>query len=99
MAELALPWRLVAGLSPLRPGIDPAEIQKRTPRIQCKQPAQLWGRIWQNISRKHLTTMIRATWFRAVHDILPTNARLYNIRTSAGHPDVQDMWKNGHYPS
>jgi hypothetical protein len=56
------------------------EIQKRTPRIQCKQPAHQWGRIWRNISRKHLTSVIRSTWFRTVHDIIPTKARLYNIR-------------------
>ena len=43
------------------------EVQNLIPRIQRKKPAHPWGRIWQNISRQHLSTTIRAVWFRAVH--------------------------------
>jgi hypothetical protein len=56
------------------------EMQKMTPRIQRKQPAHHWWRIWQNISGQHLSTTIHAMWFRAVQDIIPTNERLYRIR-------------------
>ena len=56
------------------------EVHKLISRIQRKQPAHPWGRIWQNISRQPLSTTIRAMWFRAVHDIIPNNARLYSIR-------------------
>jgi hypothetical protein len=58
------------------------EMKRMTPRIQRKQPEHRWRRIWQNIKGKHLTTTIRALWFRAVHDIIPTNERLCRIRLS-----------------
>jgi hypothetical protein len=50
------------------------------PRIQRKQPAHEWWRIRQNISGQQLSTTIHAMWFRAVHDIIPINERLYRIR-------------------
>jgi hypothetical protein len=59
-----------------------AEMKRTTPRIRRKQPEHTWKRTWQNISEKHLTTTIRAMGFRAVHDIIPTNERLYRIRLS-----------------
>ena len=59
---------------------DMPEILKRAPRMECKQPAQRWDRIWRNISHKHLTSEARSAWFRAVHDIIPTNVRLHTIR-------------------
>ena len=49
------------------------------PRIQRKYPGLRWGQIWLNISGKHLLTSIRGTWYRAVHDIIPTNETLHKI--------------------
>jgi hypothetical protein len=56
-----------------------AAIQQVMPRIQRKHPAHRWERICQNIIGQHLSTSIRAVWFRAVHDIFPTNERQYSI--------------------
>ena len=55
------------------------ETTPMAPRTQRKNPEMRWGHIWLSISGKHLTTNIRATWYRVVH-IIPTNERLHKIR-------------------
>lgn len=47
------------------------------PRVQRLRPAAEWGAIWPRIHAKILPLPARTAWFRAVHDILPTNARLH----------------------
>jgi len=46
------------------------------PRVQLHRPTAAWDTIWTRISLKALPLRARAAWYCAVHDVLPTNARL-----------------------
>lgn len=49
-------------------------------RIQTKHPDRNWTKIWQNINKKFLPRSVRAIWYTIVHDIVPTNSRMNNIK-------------------
>lgn len=51
-----------------------------TPRVQLQRPAANWDIVWRRLASKALPVAIRAMWYRAVHDVLPTNARLKATR-------------------
>lgn len=44
--------------------------------VQLKRPAANWSTIWTRIASRTLPLRTRTAWFRAVHHVLPTNARL-----------------------
>jgi len=43
-------------------------------------PVQDWGKVWKNIAKARITDEARAAWYSVVHDLIPTNVRLHNIR-------------------
>ena len=46
------------------------------PRVQRRTPTADWSTVWARIATKTLPLPARSAWFRAVHDVLPTNSRL-----------------------
>jgi hypothetical protein len=48
-------------------------------RIQRIWPNSTWMRIWHNLHDAPVTDDIKTTWYRAIHDIIPTHARLKRI--------------------
>ena len=46
------------------------------PRVQRRTPTADWSTVWARIATKTLPMPARSAWFRAVHDVLPTNSRL-----------------------
>ena len=52
-------------------------------RIHERHPHKNWRAIWKNVSMDHLHDTVTSIWYRAAHDILPTNERLRRINLSA----------------
>jgi hypothetical protein len=50
-----------------------------TPRVEAMRPSTDWDLAWSRVSAKVLPQDVRASWFTAVHDVLPTNERLHSI--------------------
>jgi hypothetical protein len=64
-------------------------------RITRKYPLANWGQVWQNLHATPTTEDIKSMWYRAVHDIFPTNVRLATIHlkdttncATCGHTDT-----------
>jgi hypothetical protein len=49
-------------------------------RIEIKWPDTDWDRVWRNLWMAPITGNKRATWYKIIHDIIPTNERLHKIR-------------------
>jgi len=49
-------------------------------RIQKLWPNTDWTRIWKNLKEAPVSDNTRCTWYRVLHDVTPTNARLYRIK-------------------
>ena len=49
-------------------------------RTEAKWPDTDWDRIWKNLWMAPITGNKRATWYKIIHDIVPTNERLHKIR-------------------
>lgn len=45
-------------------------------RVEEKLPSTEWSRVWEVVQARLLPVKVRDVWFRAVHDIMPTNERL-----------------------
>ena len=43
-----------------------------------------WDNVWKNISHSSLSTKVRSEWYKAVHDLIPTNQRLHRINMVNG---------------
>ena len=52
-------------------------------RIERIWTATRWDTVWKNLWVTSAPESIKARWYRAIHDILPTNARLHAIRISS----------------
>ena len=50
-----------------------------TPRVEALRPSADWDLAWSRVAAKVLPQDVRASWFAAVHDVLPTNERLHSI--------------------
>ena len=48
-------------------------------RVQNKFPHINWQIVWRNIKKPFLPRYVRTTWYVIVHDIVPTNIRLWKI--------------------
>jgi len=64
-------------------GIQDMRITKISPNTDCNT-------VWKNIHCTPLPTGTKAVCYKIIHDILPTNVRLYKIRISP-----TDKWSNG----
>jgi hypothetical protein len=63
-------------------------------RIVRKFPLTNWDQVWKNLHVCPATDEIKSTWYKTMHDLLPTNDRLAAIHltdttacSSCGHPD------------
>jgi len=48
-------------------------------RIVRKFPLDNWARVWQNLYASPVPDAIMSTWYKALHDLIPTNNRLAAI--------------------
>ena len=51
-------------------------------RITRMCPQANWRQIWRNLTVAPTTEDDKAAWYRTIHDILPTNERLFRIKIS-----------------
>jgi len=51
-------------------------------RIARLWPQSDWQKIWENLTTALISEADKAVWYRTIHDILPTNERLYRIKMS-----------------
>lgn len=49
-------------------------------RISRLWPDTHWATVWKNVQATPVPETTKVIWYRVLHDILPTNERLYNIR-------------------
>jgi hypothetical protein len=49
-------------------------------RIIRKYPDIQWNKVWKNLQAAPVTIEVKDTWYKAIHDILPTNKRLADAR-------------------
>jgi hypothetical protein len=54
---------------------EPVEI-----RIARKHPDIQWNKVWTNLQAAPVTIEVKDIWYKAIHDILPTNNRLADTR-------------------
>ena len=57
-----------------------AENKQREIRNMQIQTNIDWSLVWGNLHNVRLSDGARTTWYMVVHDIIPTNVRLYKIR-------------------
>ena len=48
--------------------------------IQKLWPNTEWTRIWRNLKDAPVSDNTRCIWYRVLHDLIPTNARLHRIK-------------------
>ena len=49
-------------------------------RIKRLWPNTDWATIWTNVHEAPVTSTVKVTWYKVINDIIPTRARLHNIR-------------------
>ena len=60
-----------------------AEIPCAKMRIERIWTGTHWDAVWKNLWATPVPEYIKACWYKALHDIVPTNARLYAIHISS----------------
>jgi len=58
----------------------------RDMRVVKLHPDTHWTRVWQNLQVAWVSEELKAVWYTAIHDIIPTHDRLAKIRLKASHP-------------
>ena len=63
-------------------------------RIETLHPTSKWSRIWRNLHFAWISDILRSAWYAAIHDILPTNDRIYRIALTDSYDCGvgKDMW-------
>lgn len=59
---------------------DDRNARAAEPRVVAKFPRTDWRRVWANVRHPCLGIRLQDAWWTAVHDLLPTNTRLQQIR-------------------
>jgi acetone carboxylase gamma subunit len=49
-------------------------------RIEKLYPETQWDTVWKNLNAAWIPNKIKTTWYQVIHDIEPTNDRLYKIK-------------------
>jgi len=49
-------------------------------RLTLIQPGIEWEKVWNNHRNIRTSEVARSAWYRELHDLLPTNTRLYRMR-------------------
>jgi len=66
--------------------------------IERLWPVTDWATIWRNLRAAPVSETIKITWYRVVHDIVPTNERLHKIRIACAercrHCDRKDTLRH-----
>jgi hypothetical protein len=52
-------------------------------RIVTRNSMVVWSRVWKNLHMAWVPDTVKTMWFLLIHDILPTNERLSNIKLAA----------------
>jgi len=52
----------------------------RDVRVTQIQPKHLWGNVWNNLHSIPKSEVLKSAWYTMIHDLLPTNTRVYRIR-------------------
>jgi hypothetical protein len=52
----------------------------QTMRVQRRWPHVDWTCVWKNLSDAPVPDSTRITWYRAIHELVPTNERLQRIQ-------------------
>ena len=60
--------------------ISRGETSKQDMRITKIWPNTEWNTVWKNIHCTPVPGGTKAAWYKVIHDIVPTNVRLYKIR-------------------
>jgi len=79
--------------------ISRMETRLREMRIITIWPNTDWSSVWINLAETPVPGEIKATWYKVINDILPTNERLQKIRIAptdrCRHCDKQDTLLHG----
>ena len=67
------------------PNVNSKEIYLSTlpkikPRVEIQYPNYNWNKIWKNLNYKYINVMDRCIVYKFLHEILPTNKRLKQMR-------------------
>jgi uncharacterized protein with HEPN domain len=54
--------------------------EPREMRITQKYPETKWKQVWKNVHTAWVTEDTKSIWYTVIHDIVPTNERLYTIK-------------------
>jgi len=57
-----------------------AATESKEMRIASLWPQTAWPTVWKNLGEAPVPGATKAAWYKVVHDILPTNERLFRIR-------------------
>jgi hypothetical protein len=58
------------------------EAEPAMQRVMRMWPNTDWSTLWTNIHEAPITQKAKVTWFKVIHDMIPTRARLHTIRLS-----------------
>ena len=67
-------------------------------RITQIHPDTSWNRVWHNLHAVWTFEEIKAVWYMAIQDVIPTNDRLEKIRLRAS-KSLHSKWTKGHSPA
>jgi len=57
-----------------------AATESKEMRITSLWPQTAWPTVWKNLGETPVPGATKAAWYKVIHDILPTNERLFRIR-------------------
>ena len=57
-----------------------AATESKEMRIANLWPQAAWPTVWKNLGEAPVPETTKAAWYKVIHDILPTNVRLFRIR-------------------
>lgn len=60
-----------------------AESPPQKMRVESKWPNENWQQIWENLTQTPASETDKAEWYKVIHDIIPTNERLHQIKLSS----------------
>ena len=69
----------------------------RDMRVVKLHPDTHWTRVWHNLRVSWVSEELKAVWYTAIHDIIPTHDRLSKIRLRAS--NLQSIRSCGHHPT
>jgi len=67
-----------------------------TPEMQITRlwPGTDWATVWKNLQAAPVPELTKATWYKVIHGVIPTNERLHKIRMTPTDNCLQCSRKN-----